>query len=445
MARKVSAAAARTAVVIASVVAAGCATAGRAPDRAQVGEAVRARTGQALKPGGGPPLPDGVSIEDGLTRDEAVAVALWNSPAFQATLADLGIARADLAEAGLLRNPILSLLFPVGPKQLEWTLQYPLEALWQRPRRVAAATLNVQAVSERLVWQALSLVAEVKTAHTEALAAEQRVALAVENAKLARGVADISDARLRAGDISELEARAPRSDFARLDALRRALEHDRDVARIALVALLGIDTPPDSLRLTPPASETESAGCDSQEVLTKDALASRPDVRAAEIGIESAAQRAKWERSRVFTLMAILDGNGRGTEGAEVGPGVNAEIPLFARNQGGIARADAEVERAGKAYAALRSQVLADVRTASARVRQAEQAAESWRKDIVPELQTEQRQAESAYRAGEAALLSLLDTGRRLVEGRTRELEAVVALDKARVALERSVGRRCGS
>jgi hypothetical protein len=60
-----------------------------------------------------------------VTADEAVAVALWNNAAFQASLNDLGFARADLAEAGLLANPVLSLLLPVGPKQLEATLRWP--------------------------------------------------------------------------------------------------------------------------------------------------------------------------------------------------------------------------------------------------------------------------------------------------------------------------------
>ncbi len=89
-------------------------------------------------------MPPEARIEDGLTSQEAVAIALWNSPSFLATLADLGIARADLVEAGLLRNPVFSLLFPWGPKQLESTLQFPFDALWQRPRRVAAARLNAR-------------------------------------------------------------------------------------------------------------------------------------------------------------------------------------------------------------------------------------------------------------------------------------------------------------
>ena len=164
---------------------------------------------------GGAPLPPDVNLADGLTQEEAVAIALWNSPTFQATLVDLGIARADLAEAGLLRNPIFSLLFPLGPKQLEFTLQYPFDALVQRPARVAAARVNARAIGERLVWDALSLVAQVRTAHADAVTADRRLALATENAELARRLADITDARLRAGDISDLEARAPRTDASR--------------------------------------------------------------------------------------------------------------------------------------------------------------------------------------------------------------------------------------
>ena len=52
-------------------------------------------------------LPADVSIDDGLTETEAIAIALWNNSGFQESLADLGIARADLVQAGLLRNPVL--------------------------------------------------------------------------------------------------------------------------------------------------------------------------------------------------------------------------------------------------------------------------------------------------------------------------------------------------
>ena len=95
------------------------------------------------------------------------------------------------------------------------------------------------------------------------------------------------------------------------------------------------------------------------------------------------------------------------------------DVPLFSRNQGGIGRADAEVE-ASRQYAAVRAQVVSDVRSAAVRVQQAEQAISAWREEIVPSLEVEQRQAESAYQAGEIPLFMLLEVSRRLVDGRVR-------------------------
>lgn len=123
---------------VAALLVTGCATTGPVPGRTDIGDAIRTRTGRELRvEPGAQALPPGVSLA-ALTREDAVAVALWNSPSFEASLTELGLARADLVEARLLRNPIFSLLFPWGPKQLEWTLQFPVDALWQRPRRVAA-------------------------------------------------------------------------------------------------------------------------------------------------------------------------------------------------------------------------------------------------------------------------------------------------------------------
>jgi cobalt-zinc-cadmium efflux system outer membrane protein len=402
---------------------------------------VRTRTNQGIRLEEKEPVPPGVTVDDGLASEEAVAIALWNSPSFQATLADLGIARADVVEAGLLRNPIFSLLFPVGPKQLEWTLQFPFDALWQRPKRVAAAQFNAQAVGERLVWDALGLVAQTRTAHADMLIAERRLQLTIENVALVQRLAQITDARLQAGDISELEARAARSDAARAQMVQLAVEHDRDLSRLTLAALLGLDTSIESIRAVPgPPSDPSACGTEAGRL--EDALASRPDVRAAEIGIEAAAQRARWERSRVATLIGILDANGT-PRPFELGPGVNVDVPIFARNQGAISRADVEIARAGHQYAAVRAQVVADVRSASVRARQAEQAIGAWRDGIVPSLEVEQRQAESAYQAGEIPLFSLLDVSRRLVEGRTRLLDAEADLTRATIALERSTGRSC--
>ena len=285
----------------------------------------------------------------------------------------------------------------------------------------------------------MTLVADVRSAFADSIIAERRLALSEESAVLTRRVADLTESRLRAGDISDLEARGARSDAARIDVLRKATEYERDLAGLTLIGIIGLDPAALPIRMIP----GERSSCVTNDNLFQEALASRPDIRAAELAIEAAGARAKWERSRVVTLIGILDGNSQGTEGAEAGLGLSGDLPIFSRNQGGISRAEAELERASRRYAALRAQVSVDVRTAAIRVRQAQAAFDAWSTDIVPSLVIEQRQAESAYQAGEAPLFTLLDVGRRLVDGRMRQLDAEAALQKALVNLDRSIGRSC--
>jgi cobalt-zinc-cadmium efflux system outer membrane protein len=145
-------------------------------------------------------LPDGVKLDDGLSEDEAVAIALWNNATFQADLAQLGLARANLVEAGLLHNPIFGLLFPVGPKQLEAFVNWPLDAFRQRPRRVAAARLDLDRVTESLVQNGLDLVRDVRLQYASLAMAEERARIAAEQTRERVEMVEIVNARFRAGE-----------------------------------------------------------------------------------------------------------------------------------------------------------------------------------------------------------------------------------------------------
>jgi cobalt-zinc-cadmium efflux system outer membrane protein len=394
-------------------------------------------------------IPEEVSLADGLSQEEAVALALWNNPEFQVALAQLGFARADLIEAGLLRNPVLSLLFPTGPKQLEATLKLPVEALWQRPRRVAAAKLSAGAVAERLVQHGLGLIAEVKVAYADLVLARERARLAEEAARIGRRIAEITEARLRAGDVSELEASAVRADGSRAEEESARLAQEAVVAYDRLRSLLGLGLSATQFELAPgpptavgsPAA-IDSTGCSDLDGLLKEALAARPDLRAAELAVEAAGKRVGWERSKVLTLIGILDAN-ENEAGLESGPGVEMEAPLFDRNQAGLARARAELERASRDYVATRHRIALEVREANTGYARARQALKAWRGTIRPSLEEEVQRTEQAHAVGEVSILFVLVTTRRLTEARVREAEAEADVLRAAARLDQSVGRTC--
>ena len=231
-----------------------------------------------------------------------------------------------MIEASQLRNPILSLLFPWGPKQFEATLQLPIDAIWQRPKRMKAAGLDADAVAARLMADGLGVMAQARNAYLAATAADARVRVATESAELWGRLRSIADARLREGDISEFEARSIRSEAAMADAFARGADGDKEISRLELENILGSGLP-GSAALTP-VDDLPLSQCEATDTLITDALASRPDVRAAELAIEAAGARVGLEKSKILTITASLDANGEGKEGFEMGPGLGLDVPL---------------------------------------------------------------------------------------------------------------------
>lgn len=384
-------------------------------------------------------VPAGVTLGDGLTEDEAVAVALWNNPVFNSDLSALGFARADLREAGLLRNPVMSLLFPLGPKQFEATINFPVEVLWQRPRRVAAAKASLERVAKSLEQNALDLVRDVRLAYADVRAAEERAGLAGESLDRRRQIPVIMDARLRAGDISEQEAVAARAEARTAEEEAARLAREVGVVKEGLRFLLGMSAEPTRIEITPAAPEPD-APAETDELL-RAAYASRPDLRAAEMSIEAAAKRAKWERSKIFTLMATLDMNGSGKRGFEAGPGLIAELPVFNRNQGGISRAEAEVVAASRQYVLTLQRIATEVAEARARLVQARTSLAEWRGRVLPAVVRDAQIQEASFRDGEIPYLFVLQHRQRLDSARLREAELADQSRRARIQLDRAVGK----
>jgi cobalt-zinc-cadmium efflux system outer membrane protein len=375
------------------------------------------------------------------------------------------VARADVIQAGLLANPQLTMIFPFSFRILEAVANWPIEAIWQRPRRVAAAKLEQERVAETLVSRALDLVRDVRLAYAEYMAAQTRAGIAEEITRERREIAVIINARLRAGDISELETNAAVTDARLIEERAARFAQDAALASERLRGLLGfgdddvrlalIVPPP---RLAPAVSQiigvqvckraridgASPAATESETLneLIKQALDARPELKAGELAIEAAGARAKWERSRIINVTAIAKEYGRGTNGFEQGPGLLIDLPIFNRNQGNISRAEADIERAAKQLIAARQRVVSEVREAYTQLAQAREAHRLWRTRVLPPLEQDIHLAETAYRSGDVAYLFVLETARRYSDERLREADYQVAAARALAQLERSVGRR---
>jgi len=101
-----------------------------------------------------------------LSVDTAIQTALTNNDAFQATLAQMGMADGDYLQSTLLTNPNFVTMIPLGVKQWEWTLFVPIEAFLLRPERMDLANSDRQRIANQLVQNGLTLVRDVTVAYT---------------------------------------------------------------------------------------------------------------------------------------------------------------------------------------------------------------------------------------------------------------------------------------
>ncbi|MDP3276453.1 MAG: TolC family protein [Deltaproteobacteria bacterium] len=416
----------------------GCATGG--PTREDLSQQIRQRTGASLRPQSastGFEMAPGVQLGDGLSQRECVALALYNNAALQADLVQLDVSRADLTEAALLPNPFLSLVLPLGPRQLASYINLPIDWIWQRPRRIALAERELSRVATGLVQNGLDVARDAQIAWIDTQIATLREALLTRGATMLAQSRDIAGVRLQAGDIAPGDVAGFESDAA-MGAARAAqsrAEITASFARLRQATGLPMDQSPSLSAL-----ETSTQPLPDASTLLRRALAGRPDLRAAEIAIESASERVGWERSRAWSLIAVLDGGGNSAQGFGISPGFRAEIPLFSRNQGGIGRAEAELQRAAWRYVAARQLIERELTTALAAHTQALAALQVIETAELPAAERLVALTRASYEGGDVAYFALLDAQRRWIDSQLRALDARATVLRAQVEVARAIG-----
>ncbi len=385
------------------------------------------------------PFPPGVTFEDGLTEEECIALALWNQPDFLVALSELGISRANIVEAGQLKNPSLSVLFPVGPKQLEFAAKFPIEALWLRQRRIELAELDYQRLAERLVQSGLNVRRDVQLAFTAVVRLRDVSDLLIRQASVWSKIAALKKEQLNIGSISERE-----TTQAVVDSLKAAQATER--ARQDLIAgdqrlrlMVALDfwkKPIEWIHQSIAVGDEFDA-----ESLIPTGLAARPEIRAAELAMEVNGRKAGLAKKEIYSVVAVLDANGSGSN-FEIGPGLDVGLPIFNRNEGQVALAEAVIKRGMREYAAARTRVVGEIQKATQSVNRERVELQSMTGSLIPATTDLVNQTKSAHDAGAVSLLEVLKAELQLLEAQMQAIDARGRYQAALAELEHSVGLR---
>ncbi|CAN5659197.1 TolC family protein [soil metagenome] len=353
-----------------------------------------------------------ISLADALTRAEEANLDL------RVARQQLAVAEARSVSAGAFPNPGATVtreqLSSGGASYDETsvTLSQPIEIGGQRGARIAVARQGAEAVRARLHADRLRVAFAVHRAYIRAAIAEADLLALSEATEVFRRVEASGRARFAEGDISRFDRSRLQIELVRYETLLATKSLDLADAGRELTLLIA----PDSIwvaRTLRPAEPLAAIGGIDQTISLDAAMATataRADVIAADAQVE--AQRAtlslaRLERIPTPTLTAGFKNQADGFQGAVVG--IALPLPLWNRNGGAIAEADAQLAAA----VAQRDLVLArarnDIRRAWDTYRSLQELTRTLGETLLPESAGLLETARFSYAEGEMSLIELLD------------------------------------
>lgn len=381
-------------------------------------------------------------LADELTPDEAVAIAMLNSPRLQITLAELGIARADLIEASTITNPVLEfeVRYPGAPfHPYELRLAQSLIELIQLPRRRALGRAAFDAAQMRVSSEVLRFAGDVRSAYFDALAASQQVALGRTNAEAARTAAEVAVRQHAAENITDLDLENEQALYeqAKLD-LARA-EQRLLLARESLIRAMGLRD--SAARLVLPASFPDLPPAElSQEQLTQLAAAQRLDIAIARRELEAAQRRIPFARLAALEETIVDFHYEREPSGEHTrGPGIELPIPIFNTGRAARTRAEAEYLRARATLGALEGESSSRLRSASTTLAEARARVEYYRDVVVPRRQRIVELTKLEHNAMLVGVFQLLQAKQNELQARRDFIDAQREYWSARTELQRAI------
>jgi cobalt-zinc-cadmium efflux system outer membrane protein len=423
-----------------------CASVPRDAGMNDIRQGVSDRTGQTVEWKAAPSIPDDPRIREllqgDLTADKAVAVAMTNNPRLQATLAELGIARADLLQASVVRNPLFEaeIRFPSDPfRPYELRLAQTLVDLIQLPRRRALGRAAFDAAKLRVTSEVVRFAADVRAQHSDLLAASQRVALSRLNLEAAKASAELAQRQHDAQNITDLDLENEQAEYeqAKLDVARE--EQTLLLERETLLRAMGLRDASIDWHLPqafPPLPPSEQ----DQQQLEQLAASRRLDIEIARREIDIARQQVPMARLAALGDITVDGHLQRDANGAKTfGPGIEVPIPIFNTGAPARSRAEAEYLRASHTLNALLAESSSQLRAARATVAEARARVEYYRDVIVPRRQRIVELTKLEHNAMIAGVFQLLQAKQNEAKAQRDFIDAQRDYSSARNNLDRAL------
>src|SRR5437773_5575880 len=397
----------------------------------------------------GPEIPSQiVDLRQGIGPDEAATIALYSNPALRAIRDRSGLVAAQLIQAGILPNPVVSYArdFVTGGNTAGTTTGYNFTAAWEfsalipfLPKQTAARK-SFQSVDLDVAWQEWQIAVNARAAVYRLMGLDAQVAQAREATE---GLQQSSDAMRKAVDAHEktvLDLAAVESATQDSRATMLALEQEFEKQRLGLNKILGVE-PETKVALRTGLTLPTRLAPPSQRELSDNVESRRLDLLGLRQGLESQNATVRAAILAQFPKMSVAFVKASDTTNVHTtGFNVAVDVPIFDRNQGVIATERATRQRLRDEYNQrvfeARSDIavaIADIRSLNRQIAAAEEA--------LPLLEKLVSSAQTAVEQRNADVLSYYTARSNLLQKRIQLIKLQEQLLEAHTALEIASGR----
>jgi cobalt-zinc-cadmium efflux system outer membrane protein len=390
-----------------------------------------------------------------ITIDEAIRLALQHNHALQAARTTFLQNQAQEITANLRPNPVLSWdaqFLPIfqpskfdadyinTQSQFDLGIGYTFERGKKRQHRLQAAKDQTTVTRFQVADNERQLVFNVSQQFIDVVLAQSTIDFAQQDLESFQKTVDISEARYKAGDMSE-------GDFLKIKLQLLQFQTDYSSAVLAKVQaiaalrqLVGFESVPDFFDVQGQLDYLPvHAGLEDLRAL---AMRTRPDLLAAQQGVTAA-------RSQEL----LAEANGKRDLGtsfnyshvAATNTGAfffNIQLPIFDRNQGEIARTRYAITQSQEVAIEASEQVMSDVVDAYEALRTNDQIVQLYRGGYVDAAKKSRDISEYAYQKGAASLLDYLDAERSYRANQLAYRQALASYMTALEQMRQAVGTR---
>ena len=442
------------AIAVAAMFLGGCATFSQDGGFGAVQKVVKERTGQEARWARSDDEASAVRartreiLARPLSADAAVQLALLNNPGLQATYAELGIAEADLVQAG--RGPNLRLHWlrtKVGNDvaKVEESFAFDLLGVLLMPLRQKMEARRFERVQAEVTAEVIRIAMQTRKAWVQAVSAAETERYMGQVKEAAEAGSELARRMAAVGNWPKLTQMREQVFYADAAAQLARARQTAQAERERLARLLGLWGGELAFRLPERLPDLPAAPREGEELEAR-AMEQRLDVRAAKRETEWVAESLGLAKATRF-INALELGRARTKEGHEpfaYGYVVGVEIPIFDWGGARVARAEATYMQAAHRVAEVAINARSEVREAYGAYRGAFDLARHYRDEVVPLRKRISEEMLLRYNGMLASVFELLADSREQIGAVNAYLGALREFWIADAELQASLSGRAG-